>query len=56
MTGVRNRDGMLGTDIFCNDGLETAAIARPGETAFTTVMGLIMAPDVLLGLGDLFMP
>ena len=47
---MRKREGMLGTDIFCRLGLETTAAARPGDTAFTTVMGLMMAPDVLCGL------
>ena len=42
---------MLGTDIFCRLGLDTAAAARPGETAWTTVIGFIMAPEpLLLGL------
>lgn len=50
MTGVKNFDGMLGTDIFCKLGLDTAAIARPGETLVTTVIGFMIAPDVLLGL------
>ena len=49
--GVRKRDGMLGTDIFCKLGLLTAAAALPGETAFITVMGLIPAPRGLR-LGD----
>lgn len=56
MIGVRKRDGMLGTDIFCRLGLETAAIARPVDTAVITVIGLIIAPEVLPGLGDRFMP
>ena len=50
MTGVRKRDGMLGTDIFCKLGFDTTAAARPAPTAFTTVTGYIMAPDALLGL------
>lgn len=50
MTGIKKREGILGTDIFCKLGLETTAAARPGETALTTVIGLIMAPDVLCGL------
>ena len=29
MIGVKNLDGMLGTDIFYNDGLLTAAAALP---------------------------
>ena len=50
MTGIRKRDGILGTDIFCKLGFETTAAARPGDIAFTTVIGLMMAPEVLLGL------
>ena len=57
MTGVKKREGMLGTDIFCKLGLETAAAARPGETAWITVIGLIIAPEpLLLGLAFRVMP
>ena len=44
MIGVKNLDGMLGTDIFYNDGLLTAAAARPGEIGLITVNGLMTAP------------
>ena len=44
MIGVRNLDGMLGTDIFCKLGLLTAAAARPGEIGLITVIGLMTAP------------
>ena len=48
MIGVKNLDGMLGTDIFCNEGLLCAAAARLGETAVMTVVGLIIGPLVFL--------
>ena len=41
MIGVKKREGMDGTDIFCRLGLLTAAAARPGETGESTVIGLI---------------
>ena len=47
---MRNLEGMLGTDIFYKLGLETTAAARPGEIAFTTVTGFMIAPDVRPGL------
>ena len=50
MIGVRKREGMLGTDIFCRLGLLTTAAARPGDTACTTVIGLMMAPEPRYGL------
>ena len=50
ITGVKNREGILGTDIFCRLGLLTAAAALPEATAWTTVIGFIMAPEPLLGL------
>ena len=42
--GVKKRDGILGTDIFCKLGLLTAAAARPGDMGLTTVNGLITVP------------
>ena len=53
MTGVKKRDGIDGTDIFCKLGFETTAAARPGDTALTTVTGLMIAPEVLFGLSCL---
>ena len=46
MIGVKNLDGILGTDIFCKEGLLSAAAARLGLTAVITVIGLITAPLV----------
>lgn len=48
MIGVRNLDGILGTDIFCKLGLLTAAAARPGAIGLITVKGFITVP--LFGL------
>jgi len=39
MIGVRNRDGILGTDIFYKLGLLTAAAALPGAIGLITVKG-----------------
>ena len=47
MIGVRNRDGMLGTDIFWRDGFVKAAAARLGATVVKTVIGLISEPLTL---------
>jgi hypothetical protein len=44
MIGVRNREGILGTDIFCKDGFVAAAAALLGATAVSTVIGLITVP------------
>ena len=44
MIGVRKREGILGTDIFCRLGLLIAAAALPGATGLMTVIGLIVAP------------
>ena len=52
MTGVKNLDGMLGTDIFYRLGLLAAAAALPGETACKTDIGLMMLP-LVPGLMDL---
>ena len=51
MIGVKNREGILGTDIFCKLGLLIAAAARPGAMGLMTVNGLITAPLGLSRLG-----
>ena len=51
MIGVRKREGMLGTDIFCRLGLLMAALARPGATGLTTVSGLITIEGLLFIFG-----
>ena len=50
--GVRKREGILGTDIFCKLGLLMAALARPGATGLTTVNGLITIEGLLFIFGD----
>ena len=47
--GVKKRDGIEGTDIFCKLGLLAAAAARPGAIGLTTVIGFIK-PRPPLGL------
>ena len=49
--GVRKREGILGTDIFCKLGLLMAALARPGATGLTTVNGLITIEGLLFIFG-----
>ena len=44
MIGVKKRDGMLGTDIFCKEGFVAAAAALLGATAVSTVIGLMIVP------------
>ena len=39
--GVKNLDGIEGTDIFCKAGLLTTAMALPGLMGESTVTGLI---------------
>ena len=46
MIGVKNRDGMLGTDIFYKLGLLMAAAARPGEIGLITVRGCMTEPRI----------
>ena len=47
MIGVKNLEGMLGTDIFWSDGFVIAAAARLGAIVVKTVIGLIMEPLTL---------
>lgn len=51
ITGVRNLLGILGTDIFYRLGLLAAAAALPGETAYSTEIGLITALGAALAIG-----
>ena len=50
MIGVKKREGIEGTDIFYRLGLLTTAAALPGEIVCTTEIGLMIAPDILVGL------
>ena len=51
MTGVKKRLGILGTDIFWRLGLLAAAAALPGDTTWSTDIGLIIALGGYLAVG-----